>query len=122
MRSSSSRLEWISHGLYLENAENTHSEGSHNKIAKVDSEGEKEVSENVVDRLVCDDRMWTTVAGRGSRHGLVVGRRRCYCLGGRELLCETRLARLVRLGIGHRLPRTVKLCDRDCRTLQVDSD
>jgi hypothetical protein len=76
MRSSSSRLEWISHGLYLENAENTHSEGSHNEISKVDSEGEKEVFKDVVDGLVCDDRMWMTVAGRGSRNGL-----RC-CWGG----------------------------------------
>ena len=82
MRSSSNRLEWISHGLYLENVENTHSEGSHNKIAKVDSEGEKEVSKDVVDGLVCGDRMWMTVAGRGSRNGLVVRRRRCCCLGG----------------------------------------
>jgi len=79
MRSSSSRLEWISHGLYLENAENTHSKGSHNEITKVDSEGEKKVSKDVVDGLVCNDRMWMTVAGRGSRNGLVVGRRRYYC-------------------------------------------
>jgi hypothetical protein len=59
MRSSSSRLEWISHGLYLENAENTHSEGSYKEIAQVDSEGE-DVSEDVVDVLVCDDssRTW----------------------------------------------------------------
>jgi hypothetical protein len=52
MRSSSSRLEWISYSLYLENAENTHSKGSHNEIGKVDSEGEKEVSKDVIDGLV----------------------------------------------------------------------
>lgn len=58
------------------------SEGSHNEIAKVDSEGEKEVSEDVVDGLVCDDRMWMTVAGRGSRNGLVGRKETVLLLGG----------------------------------------
>jgi hypothetical protein len=43
--------------VYLENTENTHSEGSYNEITKVNSKGEKEVSKDVIDRLVYDNRI-----------------------------------------------------------------
>jgi hypothetical protein len=75
MYSSSSRLEWISHGLYLENAENIYSKSSYNEISKVDSKGEKEVSKDIIDELVYNNRMWIIVVGRGSRNSLIIGRR-----------------------------------------------
>jgi len=57
MHNSSNRLKWISYSLYLENVENTHSKGSYNKIAKVDSKSEKEVSKDVIDKLVYSNKM-----------------------------------------------------------------
>jgi len=52
-----------------------YSEGSYNKISKVDSKSKKKVSKDVIDRLVYDNRMWIIVVGRGSRNGLIIGRR-----------------------------------------------
>jgi hypothetical protein len=53
-----------------------HSKGSYNKIkiSKIDSKGEKEVSKDIVDGLVYNNRMWIIVVGRGSRNSLIIGR------------------------------------------------
>jgi hypothetical protein len=54
-----------------------YSKGSYNKITKVDSKGKKEVSKDIIDRLVYSNKMWIIVVRHRSRNSLIIRKRRC---------------------------------------------